>query len=363
VDVLVERRGHPRFASLSPAERRAGVIQDFAQGRERTYRSWLFGVTNSQERLPASRLLDHPAVASSVAILRDQGQPTLDLCRAELEAWLRPLAGSGATIRLRAERRMTESFHVGKVRKILPAADLLADKAWAKCFDVAENYQSVVLEVLPAGAEIPTAGMGVNLSLERRTVDHAWRACTDHFFAQTLAKMRGHAVSVEADGGTAHLFAWVINHPDCHDLVAPADITARLDALAVSCSPLQAWFGASTWIPRFDLAGDTQGTVYENMSVLAFFVGILHEQTCGLYERRMTAGWCANVLRMVTPHMWLCADLMRQVDRTALEDVAVVSDHGAVFKIAKRTGIPMEALELALLPILPVESSRITLAP
>ena len=64
------------------------------------------------------RGLDHPAVASNVAILLDEGQPTLDRCRAYIEGWLRPLAATSGLIRVRAERQMTEAFHVGKTRKL-----------------------------------------------------------------------------------------------------------------------------------------------------------------------------------------------------------------------------------------------------
>ena len=35
----------------------------------------------TQSQVPGERRLDHPAVTSSVAILKDEGQPTLDACR------------------------------------------------------------------------------------------------------------------------------------------------------------------------------------------------------------------------------------------------------------------------------------------
>ena len=58
--------------------------------------------------------------------------------------------------------------------------------------------------------------------------------------------------------------------------------------------------------------------------------------------------------------MWLCRNLIDQVDRTALERVAQVSETNGVFKVALRPGCSLEELELALLPILPVESARIS---
>jgi hypothetical protein len=60
----------------------------------------------TQSRVPLERQLNHPAVASTVAILNDDGQPTLDTCKAWLEAWLRPLAEQQqGEIRIHAEKR------------------------------------------------------------------------------------------------------------------------------------------------------------------------------------------------------------------------------------------------------------------
>ena len=134
LDLLIQSQGW-RYSAMTPVEARASLAAQLAQGRERNYKTWLNDVTNRQKNLPASRLLDHPAIASNVAILRDSGQATLDLCRSHLESWLRPLAGNGSEIRLRATRQMTEKLYVGKVRKAWPTEALLADKAWAKFFD------------------------------------------------------------------------------------------------------------------------------------------------------------------------------------------------------------------------------------
>jgi hypothetical protein len=183
-----------------------------------------------------------------------------------------------------------------------------------------------------------------------------------YVFALTLAKMRGHEIAGFTPGHTAHLFTWVINHDDTLRRLGTSldDMKTRLDALATVCPPLQAWHEAATWIPVFDLADRWEETCYEAMSVLNFFRGILLEQHCALTERRMTAQWCANVLRMVTPHMWLCNTLVRQLDLVALRNVAAVADINGSCKIEKLAGCTMEDFELALLPILPIESARIT---
>jgi hypothetical protein len=57
--------------------------------------------------------------------------------------------------------------------------------------------------------------------------------------------------------------------------------------------------------------------------------------------------------------MWVCRALIQQVDRPALECVAQVTEANDAFKIALRDGQGLDDLELALLPILPVESVRI----
>ena len=73
----------------------------------------------------------------------------------------------------------------------------------------------------------------------------------------------------------------------------------------------------------------------------------------------MSLQWCRNMLRMVTPHMWICRALIDQVDRAALDAVAHVSATGDAFKLALREGHGLDDLELALLPLLPVESARV----
>jgi hypothetical protein len=62
---------------------------------------------------------------------------------------------------------------------------------------------------------------------------------------------------------------------------------------------------------------------------------------------------------MITPHMWICRALLDQVDRAALEAVAQVDDVNDAFKIVLREGKGVDDLELALLPVLPVESVRV----
>jgi hypothetical protein len=310
-----------------------------------------------QSEIPRQRLLDHPAVTSSVAILKDEGQPTLDACKSWLDAWLGPLADQQeGEIRIHAEKHMSESAYVGKTKKHLPVAGFLGDKIWGKLFDRASDYQTVLVTFVPKDAECPIAGVGLQRSLK----DHEREKNHQHL-TDTLSAMRGRTVQISALGGTWHVFKWVTNHEDCLKYLrtSAGDMEQQLDRFAAERLPLQAWISQCTWIPVFDRADSYERTVYEEVSLLNWFRGILGNDN-GLNGLKMTAPWCANVLRMVTPHLWLCRNLLDQVDTAALERVALVSETGGVYKVALRAGCALDELELALLPILPVESARIS---
>jgi hypothetical protein len=177
--------------------------------------------------------------------------------------------------------------------------------------------------------------------------------------AETLGAMRGRAFDSVAPGHTWHVFKWVINHADCYRYLRTSarDMESELDSFAAASLPLQGWTSQSTWIPAFDRADDYERTVYEEYSILNWFRGIF-SNGYALNPGKMTAQWCGNVLRMVAPQLWLCRSLFDQVDRAALERVAQVSEANGVYKIALRPGCSLEELELTLLPVLPVESTR-----
>jgi hypothetical protein len=354
---------------LDAAETRAWLESQNVQGRDRAYKDWLYDLNYKQGRVPNERLIDHNSVASNVAILPDHGQGTLDGARAYLEDWLRPCIGKGGEIRVRAEKHMSESCYVGKMKKTLPASSALGDKAWGKLFEYASDYQAVVIEVFPEHAEFPIAGAGLNYSFHNRTrpaerrQEAAWAEHDEYLIGLTLGKMRGRPFGRVPRGHALHLYNWCINHDNCLRQLdsSPDDMIARLDAFAPAHAPLQAWHGQATWIPKFDRADDYEDTIYESMSVLNFFRGILFGLQDSLKQRRMTAPWCANVLRMVAPHMWLCRSLIDQVDRAKLERAAIVTEVGESCKIEKRPDCGMDDLELALLNILPIESARMTI--
>jgi hypothetical protein len=157
-----------------------------------------------------------------------------------------------------------------------------------------------------------------------------------------------------------HAFKWITNHAGCYEYLNTSvdDMAQQMDRFAAENAPLQAWNGQGTWVPLFDQAAHGKSTIYEDVSVLNRFRGVIAGG--GLDRRMMSVQWCSNVLRMVTPHMWLCRNLIDQVNRAALEQVAEVTETNGAYKIALHAGRSLEELELVLLPILPVESARIS---
>jgi hypothetical protein len=321
----------------------------------------LYEVQCKQAAVPRDRTLNHFAIASNVAIVQDEGQSTLDVCRSYLEAWLRPLAEQTGELKIHAEKCMTQRAYVGKSKKTLPVSGFRHDKTWRKLFDHAGNYQTVLATIYPKDAEYPIAGVGLQVGLEQ--YPEQWREHYEQQLADTLSKMRGRPFDKAPIVNTVHVFNWVLNHADCYGYLGTStgDMKDRLDDFVAQhpvIDVLQAWHSQCTWRPLFDHADDYQRTVYEDSSVLNWFRGILQTDG-GLNTSKMSLQWCRNVLRMITPHLWVCRELIQQVDRAALERVAQVTETNDAFKIALREGQGLDDLELALLPILPVESVRV----
>jgi hypothetical protein len=351
----VEQTWLPVVSGLNP---KAGYeTSDLAQLQPRGV-TMLHELRSRQATVLRDRRLNHFAIASNVAIMEDSGQPTRDACRSYLEAWLRPLAAQTGEVRIRAEKRMTERAYVGKTKKTLALADFQRDKAWKKLFDNTSNYQTVLAAIFPKDAEYPIAGIGLQVGLEN--YPEQWREHYEQKMADTLIKMRGRPFDRAPVADTVHVFTWVLNHADCYAYLgtSTSDMKDGIDDFAAGNQVLQAWHSQFTWQPLFDHADDYHRTVYEESSVLNWFQGILQNDG-GLDASKMSVQWCRNVLRMVTPHMWVCRALMNQVDRAALEPVAHVTESNDAFKLALREGRALDDLELALLPILPVESARV----
>jgi len=318
----------------------------------------LHELQHKQATIRLDRTLNHFAIASNVAILEDASQATLDACRAYLEAWLRPLAEQTGEVRVHAEKRMTARAYVGKTRKTLPVSTFQRDKAWHKLFDQASTYQTVLASIVPKDGDYPIAGVGLQVGLEQ--YPEQWRSHYEQQMADTLTRMRGRPFDPAPVVNTVHVFNWVLNHADCYTYLGTSigDMKDRIDDFAAHHPVLQAWHNQYTWRPLFDHADDYHRTVYEEHSVLNWFRGILQTDG-GLDASKMSLQWCKNVLRMVTPHMWICRALLEQVDRATLDAVADVTKRNDAFKIALREGQGLDDLELSLLPVLPVESARV----
>jgi hypothetical protein len=291
---------------------------------------YLQDLNDKQSRIVTERELIHPAIASSVAILEDDGQATLDACKTWLEAWLRPLAElRKGEIRIYAEKRLPVSvFKPTKTKKSVPVTAFLQDKAWGSLFSYAYNYQSVLIAFFPEDSERAVAGIGLQYSHE----GHYFQGYTAQM-AKTLSVMRGRPFTEEAYGSTLHAFKWITNHADCYEYLNTSvdDMGRRLDRFAAENPPLQAWNGQSTWVPLFDQAAHGKFTVYEKVSALNWFRGAVY----GAY-------------------------LHRGIMSVQLEQVAQVTETNGAYKIALHQGCVLDELEVALLPILPVESARIS---
>ena len=194
----------------------------------------LHELQHKQTAILLDRTLNHFAIASNVAIVRDEGQATLDACRTYLEAWLRPLAERTGEIRIHAEKRMTPRAYVGKTRKTLPLSAFQRDKTWHKLFDPASNYQTVLATIFPNDAEYPIAGVGLQVGLEQ--YPEQWRAHYEQQMADTLSKMRGRPFDTAPVVNTVHVFNWVLNHADCYRYLGTSigDMKDRLDDFVCS---------------------------------------------------------------------------------------------------------------------------------
>jgi hypothetical protein len=74
-EVMVRLYGSHRFTGAPEGEAKAALQHQLSAGHEHNYKAWLQDLQHLRQRLPNQRGLDHPAVASNVAILRDEGQP------------------------------------------------------------------------------------------------------------------------------------------------------------------------------------------------------------------------------------------------------------------------------------------------
>lgn len=330
------------------------VLQSDRQGTIR-----LAEMQSQQKQLAADRRLEHDSILSIAAILEDHGQKTLDQCRCFFESWLKDmqdcLQGEALVF---AAKQMTASAHVGKTKKTLALSSLVSDKLWKKLFTAGSDFQTVLIDLVPEGCKFPIAGLGLQISM--RETDQRFAQEREQRLAETLKKMRGRDFESMPLSSTVHLFGWVINHENCLSMLQTSkeDLSRRLDSLAANQSLIQAWQASCTWKPLFDLADGYKRTVYEDSSILNWFRGILGSDG-GLDDIKMSQPWCKNVLRMVSPHLWICRNLLKQCQQSELAKIAKLEQLGDACNIKLNPDSNLADLELALLPILPVETVRL----
>ena len=156
-----------------------------------------------------------------MAILKDDGQATLDACKTWLVAWLGPLADN-RTERYGFMLKRNYLKHVFKpsvTKKNLQISTFHQDKTWRKLFEYANNYQSVLVNFFPKDRERAVAGIGLQYSHERHYfLDYLGQGNGyEAKMAKTLSVMRGRPFAEEAYSSTLHAFKWVANHADCYE--------------------------------------------------------------------------------------------------------------------------------------------------
>ncbi len=231
----VEQGWLPVISGMNP---KATYDKSHFSADPRIEQHYLLQLKDKQVRVLDERQLTHPAIASSVAILKDDRQTTLNACKTWLEAWLRPLAEQQTgDLRIYTEKKLPPGvFKPSKTTKTLPVAAFLQDKSWEKLFDYANNYQSVLLSVFPSGSERAIAGIGLQFSHERHYFGKEYEAQ----MTRTLSVMRGRPFTEEGYGSTLHAFKWVTNRADCFEYLdaSISNMERQMDGFAAANGPL-----------------------------------------------------------------------------------------------------------------------------
>jgi hypothetical protein len=281
--------------------------------------------TDEERMARLRRLLNAPAVALSVAILPANGEPERAQARSLLERWLDGIHGEpGSTATVRAEKHESVSFSVSKTHWTVPFASLTADARWRDLFGTQRDYRTVRIELTPAGHDYPQAG--------------------------ALFQSSGRRTAAPTNSGEVlNCSLWQIEHPavEARFGTTGAVQTAVFANWLATSDALQAWSSRAAWIP--DLGGyrtdaSVHGTPYEQ---LALQRGIVDRQTFN------TRAWAERRLRFMAPRLWFGAALQSLLDRTAVERVATVRQHGRLIEVALKESAALGDLESALTPILP----------
>jgi hypothetical protein len=304
---------------------------------------------HSDRHAQAILRLNEPAVLSMVAILNDDGEAVRRSIRDWSQACLAELAApAGTQLVVDTQKHMSPvSFRVAKTSKALPLSNAPKDKQWPRLFDLTNDYQTVMLGIVPPGAGWPVAGLSWQSALRDGLRDDATRA--SHLRATIANHLPPDALPIARDDGPTLSFAlWIVNEPAVFEqLSVSADRIADLfEAWMANIAPVQAAIATSAWIPEFDLYERYNETLYEAASDLDWF-------RSGLNGMLTSRAWSARRLRTLGSTLWLGLELERAIDANVLQQIASLSKPGASLKIALRPEATLGQLEAALDPILP----------
>lgn len=201
---------------------------------------------------------------------------------------------------------------------------LRGDRSWDRLFDEASDYQSVFVDLFPADAIHPRAGLLMQATLQ----------------SETLASLRRQHLS----GGV-----WVIDHDDAYAALGldAAGVATRFVTWIRLTTAVQGWSQSAAWIPMFDTYDDYRRTPYEEASTTDWF-------RSGLNGELSTGEWLTARLRGLAPEMWLEEALLVGLDLAALDRVATRERFGSLSEIRLRQGATLNDLERVFVSRLPV---------
>jgi hypothetical protein len=270
--------------------------------------------------------LNRPAVHSAVAILRGDDAAALQSARHLIEQALSLVGGAESRVALDTHKHLSQSFRVPKSHAELPLQGLTTAPLWSKLFDAGHGYHTVRIGLAPPGAPWAYAGFSMQTSLRK--------------------SVRGEALA--PDAATTSVAVWAIAEAEAREALG-LDWNAIVQTFSEfmrDAAALQGWVADCAWIPEFDTYEDFRQTPYESLSPVDWFrsghQGLLTTQT-----------WLRRRLRFISPRIWLGEALASRVDHAALADVAEVAPVRKGCEVVLKRGLEMQALELALLPILP----------
>ncbi len=295
---------------------------------------------------PGIQLLNQPALRCATAIFERRERSALEAAVEAFWAWMEALpTGFEASLELRWEKPLgSPRTHRLRLEEVPTHPQVLE---WASR---PGGWHAFTALWIPRGEVLPAAGFSIHRSypdegLGRRYVLSALCQLDG---VPCLSRTRDLAPKTT---DTLHVSAWGVE--GAWTGYPSKEIEGLLEPLMGRLPLLQGWCGPMAWVPAFDVAQAYRRTPYEESSFIASW-GSRH-----LSALLMSAEWCGRKVRMVAPTLWLGPALAGRVSERSLAEVADLRRLGPVLRLDRKAGVPMEALERALLPLLPVERGRL----